>query len=76
MNMEDMDLQELAECQERHRQQMAEAREKVRTRKARTHKMVVMGATVAKYYPRLLELSDDGIRIQLAEYCKNNEMLM
>ncbi|MCD8125130.1 MAG: DUF3847 domain-containing protein [Lachnospiraceae bacterium] len=72
MNMEDMDLQELAECQERHRQQMAEAREKVRTRKARTHKLVVIGATVAKYYPRLIEMTDDEIRIWASDYCKEN----
>ncbi|MCD8156733.1 MAG: hypothetical protein LUD53_04710 [Clostridiales bacterium] len=48
---EDMTLEELTAYQEKHRKQMEENREKLRQRKTRTHKMVVIGATVAKYKP-------------------------
>lgn len=67
---EDMTLEELATFQEKHRAQMEANREKVRQRKARTHKLVVIGATVAKYKPELLTLDDDGIRITVAEFCR------
>lgn len=67
---EDMTLEELAAYQEKHRKQMEENREKLRQRKTRTHKMVVIGATVAKYKPELMGMDDDTIRITVSEFCR------
>ncbi|MCD8111082.1 MAG: DUF3847 domain-containing protein [Clostridiales bacterium] len=68
MGPEKMSLEELARLQEEHRRQMEEKREKIRQQKARTHKLVVIGATTAKYKPELLSMDDDDIRIRVSGF--------
>lgn len=68
MDPEKMSLEELARLQEEHRRQMEEKREKIRQRKARTHKLVVIGATAAKYRPELFSMDDDDIRIRVSGF--------
>ncbi len=70
MNMEDMSLEELAEVQEKHRRQMEDNRNKVQERKARTHRLIVIGSTLAKYMPELTAMSDDDIRISVSNVAK------
>lgn len=62
MNIEGMSLQELEREQEKHRKQMEANREKVCRRKARTHKLIVMGATVAGQLPGYETMDDDGLQ--------------
>lgn len=62
MELEDMSLPELAQLQEAHRKQMSENRETVKKRKARTHKMIVIGATLNSLIPSLEGMSDEEIR--------------
>ncbi len=62
MNIEEMSLQELEQAQEKHRRQLERNREKVRLRKVRTHKLIVMGATVAGRLPGYEAMDDDGLQ--------------
>ena len=62
MDPQDMSLRELSALQEARRQKMADKRAAVLARKARTHKLIVIGGTLASLIPSLMELDDDGIR--------------
>ncbi len=62
MDIEDMSLKELEALQEKHRQQLEQNREKVKQRKARTHKLIVIGAEVAKMIPGYEKLDDEQLR--------------
>ena len=62
MDAQEMSLQELADLQERRRAKMAEKRSAVLARKARTHKLIVIGGTLASLIPALVEMEDDDIR--------------
>lgn len=62
MDIEDMSLQELEALQEKHRKQMEQNREKVKQRKARTHKLIVIGAEVVRIIPGYEKLNDEQLR--------------
>ncbi len=62
MHYEDMSLEELEAVQQKHRQQMAENREKARRRRVRTHKLIVMGAEVSPHVPKFEDMADDALR--------------
>ncbi|MCC8121048.1 MAG: DUF3847 domain-containing protein [Oscillospiraceae bacterium] len=59
---ERMSLEELETVQKKHREQMAENREKTRRRKSRTHKLIIMGAELAPHVPGFEELADDVLQ--------------
>lgn len=65
MDAQEMSLQELADLQERRRAKMVEKRAAVLARKARTHKLIVIGGTLASLLPSLMEQDDDEIRRQV-----------
>ncbi len=65
MDAQEMSLQELANLQERRRAKMVEKRAAVLARKARTHKLIVIGGTLASLLPSLMEQDDDEIRRQV-----------
>lgn len=62
MDPQDMSLRELSALQEVRRQKMTDRRASVLARKARTHKLIVIGGTLASLIPSIMELDDDGIR--------------
>lgn len=55
-------LQALYQRQEARRAQMARNRDAVRRRKARTHKLIVIGAALNSLFPELEQMSDEEIR--------------
>lgn len=58
----DLSLRELHQLQEARREQMAQNRAAIRCRKERTHKLIVIGATLSSLIPGLEEMSDQELR--------------
>lgn len=62
-----MTEQELKEIQKKHREQLAEARQKERDRKARVHRLIVRGAYVESLIDGADKMSDELFKSKLSE---------
>lgn len=63
--LQSLDLKQLAEMQEKHRQELKANREKIQARKARTHRLIVRGAIAEKFVPGADRLTNEQFEAAL-----------
>lgn len=57
--------------QAKHRLEEAEMRDRVKERKARTHRLIVHGAALENVFPDTKEMSEEEVKIYLSNLIKN-----
>lgn len=67
-----MEKNNLTELQLKHQQEMKENREKIRLRKARTHRLIVRGAIAEKAIEGAEKMSDEEFQQALYTAIRNN----
>ncbi|MDO5398643.1 MAG: DUF3847 domain-containing protein [bacterium] len=57
--------------QAKHRLEEAQMRDRVKERKARTHRLIVHGAALESMFPDTKEMSEEELKIYLSNLIKN-----